>query len=300
MLVDLDPAALVERHREVGEARVGLHPGGPDHGPGRHALAGGEPNRVGADLLELGPEADLDPAAAQLGDRVVGELPVDLGQHPVHRLDQDPAHPVEARTRIAVHRVGREVLELGERLEARVAAADEDVGEELLAPGGILAGVGHLEGLDDVVAEPDRVREPLEADRVLVEAGHGDRARDGADREHQLVVAELLGLAVVAAQLDGAGGGVVRVDRSEPQVRAAEDLAQRGDDVAGLEQAGGRLGQERRVEHEVDVVDEREPRRLHRQQPLQVARAGRPREPTTGDDDVPGHAPQYAAIRETL
>ena len=41
---------------------------------------------------------------------------------------------MEAGARIAVHRVGGEVLELGERLEAGVAAADEDVGQQLLAP----------------------------------------------------------------------------------------------------------------------------------------------------------------------
>ena len=43
--------------------------------------------------------------------------------------------------RIAVHRVGGEVLELGQRLEAGVAAADEDVGEQLLAPGRVLGRV---------------------------------------------------------------------------------------------------------------------------------------------------------------
>ena len=193
--------------------------------------------------------------------------------------------------RIAADRVGGEVLELGERLEPRVSAADEDVGQELLAPCGVLARVRHLQRLDDVVAEPDRVGESLEPDRVLVEAGHGDRARDGAHRQHELVVAELLGLAVVAAQLDGAGRGIVSVDRPEAQIGALEDLAQRGHDVARLQQAGRGLGQERRVEHEVDVVDEREPRRLLGEQPLKVVGHGRPSKPASRDDDVPGHAP---------
>ena len=38
---------------------------------------------------------------------------------------------MQARPRVALDRVGGEVLELGQRLEAGVAAADEDVGEEL-------------------------------------------------------------------------------------------------------------------------------------------------------------------------
>jgi hypothetical protein len=66
---------------------------------------------------------------------------------------------VKARPRIAFHRVGGEVLKLGERLQPRIAATDEDVREELLPPRRILAGVRGLEGLDDVVPEPDRVGE---------------------------------------------------------------------------------------------------------------------------------------------
>ena len=66
-------------------------------------------------------------------DRVVGEVLRHLGKHSIHRLDQDPAHPVQPRARITLHRVGGEVLQLGERLEARIAAADEDVGQKLLA-----------------------------------------------------------------------------------------------------------------------------------------------------------------------
>ena len=57
---------------------------------------------------------------------------------------------------------------------------------------------------------------------------------------------------------------------------------------------GRGLGQERRVEHEVDVVDEDQPRRLLRQDPLELARGGRAGEAAAGDDDVPGHAPSLS------
>ena len=56
--------------------------------------------------------------------------------------------------------------------------------------------------------------------------------------------------------------GVATDDRAEPQVRALELLAQRHDDVPRLQRAAGGAGQQRRVEHEVDVVDERDPRAL--------------------------------------
>ena len=74
---------------------------------------------VGCHLLQRGAEPDVDPAAAQLAQRVLGQPGIGLGQHPVGRLDQHPAHPVQARPRIALHRVGGEVLQLGQRLQAR-------------------------------------------------------------------------------------------------------------------------------------------------------------------------------------
>ena len=49
-------------------------------------------------------------------------------------------------------------------------------------------------------------------------------------------------------------------DAPEAQVGPLELLAQRHDDVARLERAGRGAGQQRRVEHEVDVVDERDAR----------------------------------------
>ena len=74
---------------------------------------------------------------------------------------------MQPRPRVALDRVGGEVLQLGKRLEAGVAAADEDVGEQLLAPGGVLGRVGRLQRLDHVIAQPDCVSQALEPDRVL-------------------------------------------------------------------------------------------------------------------------------------
>ena len=187
MLVDRDAAALVERQAQPPQARVRRDPGGPDHGAGRQRLAAREPGAVGRDLLQRRLEADVDAAAAQLAQRVLGEAGVDLRQHPAGRLDQYPAHPVQAGARVALHRVGGEVLQLGERLEAGVAAADEDVGEQLVAARRILARVGGLQRLDHVVAQPDRVGEALEADRVLGEPRHRQHPRDRAEREQELV-----------------------------------------------------------------------------------------------------------------
>ena len=111
---------------------------------------------------------------------------------------------MQAGARVALHRVGGEVLQLGQRLEAGVAAADEDVGEQLVAAGRVLGRVGRLQRLDHVVAQPDRVGEALEADRVLGQARHRQDPRDRAEREQQLVVGKLLVIALAGAQLDRA------------------------------------------------------------------------------------------------
>ncbi len=77
-------------------------------------------------------------------------------------------------------------------------------------------------------------------------------------------------------------------------------LAERDDDVARLQGAGGRAGQQRRVEHEVDVVDEDQLRRLLREDPLELAGCVRPREAPSGDDDVVSHGVTVTACNLTL
>jgi hypothetical protein len=241
------------------------------------------------DLLQRGAKTDVDAAPTQFAQRVLGETEVDLGQHAVGRLDQHPAHPMEPRPRVPLHRLGGKVLKLGQRLEPCVAATDEDIGEQLVAASGVLGVVGPLQRLDDVVAQPDRVGEALESDRVPVQAGDRQHAGDRAERQQQGVVADLVDLALVVADLNRVRGRIVGGERTEAQIGSAQDVAQRGHHVARLQRPGRRLGQERRVEQEIDVVDQHQARRLARHQPLHLAGRGGAAEPTTRYDDVPGH-----------
>ena len=94
--VDLDPAAVVERQAELGHDRVRLDARGPGDGARRDHLAGGELGRVGRDALDRRAEPDLDPAAAQLGARELGQALGDLRHQPVARLDEHEAHAVHA------------------------------------------------------------------------------------------------------------------------------------------------------------------------------------------------------------
>jgi len=118
------------------------------------------------------------------------------------RLDEDPADSSHAAARIEVEQVGDEVLQLGDALQPRVAGPDEDVGQILAARVAVLERLGRLERAQDVVAQRDRFGERLEADAVLGETGHRQRAADRADGDDQVVVDELLGLAVQRLDLE--------------------------------------------------------------------------------------------------
>ena len=85
----------------------------------------------------------------------------------------------------------REVVELRERLDAGVACADEHEAEIALGLVRVEARRGRLERAQEPVAERDRVRDVLEPMTVLGEAGHGEGAWHGAERDHEPLVADL-------------------------------------------------------------------------------------------------------------
>ena len=109
-----------------------------------------------------------------------------------------------------------------------------------------------------MVAEVDRVGKRLERERVLGQAGHRQRTRDGAERQHEVIPRDRLRAFV------GLDGGRLRLEVDAG--RAAEDhlgvrthRAQRHDAVARLERSGRSLREQRRVEHEVLVAHDRCP-----------------------------------------
>jgi peptidoglycan/xylan/chitin deacetylase (PgdA/CDA1 family) len=98
----------------------------------------------------------------------------------------------------------------------------------------------------------------------------------------------LVALDVLTCRTSSRRGGAG--DLAEAQVGVLQRLAQRDDDVARLQRAAGRPWQQRRVEHEVDVVDERDARAVRRQDALERPGCVEAAEAAARDDDVPGHA----------
>ena len=285
-------APPVEREAEALDHRRRPDARGPHDRPRRHGLAAAEQCAALVHALEGRLRADLDPAAPQLCRCELRQLRRDLRHHPVLRLDQQPAHPAGAAARIQLDRVGGEVLQLRQALQPRVARADEHVAQPLRALAPVLERLGDLEGLQDPVTERDRIGQRLEAEAVLGEAGHGQRARYRAERDDELVVAQALDVALRRADLEDVLLRPRADDLAEAQVRRVELLAQRHDDVARVERPGRGAGQQRGVQHEVDVVHERHPCTLRGQRPLQRSRGVEAAEAAACDHHMPGHGPR--------
>ena len=75
-------------------------------------------------------EADVDAAAAEVAEGPLRQLGPDLGRDAVEGLDEHEPELVAGQGRVLVDRGLGGVVQLGHRLDARVAAADEDDGQE--------------------------------------------------------------------------------------------------------------------------------------------------------------------------
>ena len=188
-LVDDDAAALVERNVELGEKRARAHAGGPDERSRRDAHTVREDrlarrrtdSRVVPTWISTprrsSRRAAYSPSRRGISGRIFGAASTSTQRW--GRL---------AQRRVRAERGLRHVVQLRQRLDPRVAGADEDEAEL-----GRIVRVDRraLELQEDVVAERDRVGEVLEAHPVLGETRDGEDAGARAERDHEPLVADL-------------------------------------------------------------------------------------------------------------
>src|SRR3989454_764506 len=229
----------------------------PSGRPSRSATmfsAAGHPDRAGLHAGDARARADLDALAPELAPRALGERGMHAAQDLLARLEEQ--QPVVAGIDAAVPRddvAVEEVLQLGDQLDARVAAADDADGEHPPPRGRIGLVVGVLRRIEDVIAQHDAVLEPLVAEGVLLHTRHAE-ARHHAAHGHDQPVVTLDPLGH-----DHAAAGEVDVRHrvaTEAEAARAADVAQRLNDVSRLDHRGGDLGQERREEQVVPVADQ--------------------------------------------
>ena len=148
------------------------------------------------------------------------------------------------------------VLDLAERLDAGEPAADEDERQQPAAQLRVPRGRRDVDAAQHVVAQRDGLLDVLEADALLGQAGDGQRARDRAEPDDEVVVGHPVRLALDRRDLDPAVRVLDLRDVALQHVDALEGAAVRGDDVARVDRPGGGLGQERRVGHVRARVDD--------------------------------------------
>ena len=193
------PPVVAHGETEACHRGRGPHARRPRQGAGGDALARRQGDALRIHALEHRPGADLDAAAAQLARRERRQARRDLRHDPVLRLDKHEARALEPAARIAVDHVGHVVLKLGHALHPGVARTHEDEGEVGAARFVIRLGLRHLEVPERPVAESYRVGQALKAHAVLGQPRHVQHPWDGAERDHELVVAERLVAAVHGA-----------------------------------------------------------------------------------------------------
>ena len=168
----------------------------------------------------------------------------------------DEEQPVVARIDAAVarHDVAREeVLQLGDQLDAGVAAADDAHRQHLAPRRRVRFVVSVLGRVEKMVAQHDAVLEPLVAERVLLHPRHAEARHHAAHRDDQPIV----GLG--AFDHEHAPRGEVDVGHrvaTEAEAPRAADIAQRLHDVSGLDHRGGHLRQQRREQQVVAIADQ--------------------------------------------
>ncbi len=249
-----DAAALVAGAGQALHQWIGRDPGGPDHRRGGDRLAVGQEHAVVPHFLEGGAGADLDPLVAQPTLHPGGEVVAQVAQDGRRRFEDHEAQHRRAEPRIVAQGIHRRGMQLGGGLGARVAAADEDEGQQPAPQRVVRRRVGDLQVAEQPVAQLDGLGQCLEPQGVLGESGNARRhPRRAAEGEDQVVEGEHAGIAVGGADRHGALGHVDADHAGDDDARPLERGAQRHDEVTRLERAGRGLGQQRRVEQVILV-----------------------------------------------
>src|SRR5215218_9504977 len=282
-LVDPDPALLVQRSRGRGYPRC------PNDGPRRHLLAGGELDAGFRDPLQPRSRPHLDAAPPELGGREPREVLGYLAHDPVVRLHQQPAGPLGGAARVQVEYLRRQILHLRDRLDSRVAAAGDHEGEVLLADDRVVDRLGHLEVPQQRVAHVERLDDALEPHGPLAQPWDRQVSGHGPERHDELVVRELDRTPLDRDEAKPAAFRVAIAHAAEQEVRVPELFANGQRHVPRVDRASRHGRQQRGVEEEVRLADDRDLGAVPREPALEGAHRVEAAEAASRHHHLPGH-----------
>ena len=272
---------LVGRGREQAAERRSGHARGPQHRARGSELFTAQ-IAVGVDGLHRLARQHLDPEAAQVIGRTLGQAGRKASQHTRSGLDQLHlgARGVDM-AEFAGQGVARDLRQRARELDARRPATDDGKGQPGVALGRALGDLGALEGQQDATPQQQRIVERLQARRVRSPLVVAEVVVRGATGHEQEVIGQRRAVGTQHAargQVDR--GDLGHADRHVALV--AQDVAQRRGDVTGREPGRGHLVEQRLEQVVVGAVDQGDVDRRLGQRPRrpQASKAA------TDDDDV--------------
>ena len=195
-----------------------------------------------------------------------------------------------SRVAVVPRRVPGHVLELGERLDARVAATDEHERQCPAPLRFVVDGGGEIESTQHLVAQGDRLLDVLEPDRLLGQPGDRQRPRHRSEGDDDVVVVD----AVLLAGRRLHDRTVVRVvdrrDAAGDDATPPQDGTERHHDMSRFEAAGGGFRKERLVRHHRTGIDDRDPHGSPAHRSPQAERGVHPDVSASSDEHVRSHA----------
>jgi hypothetical protein len=182
-----------------------------------------------------------------------------------------------------------QVLQLGDRLDARVATAGHDERQVLRADVRLVDRLRDLEAPQQRVAQVERLEDALKPDGGVGEPGDRQVPRDGPERDDQLVVREHQLIPLDRAAPERPAVGIASHNPGDQELGVIQLLAQRHGHVLWIQRTARHCRQQRRVEKEVRLAYERDPRAVPRELPLQGAHRIQAGEAAPRHHDVPSH-----------
>jgi len=188
-----------------------------------------------------------------------------------------------------------EIAQLSDHLRASEPTTGDNEREQAVPLLGVRLNIGALQQGNNVVAQPDRVREALQGKgiglkpREAVEGGHC------AQRQDEIVVREHLDWSDRGGpDPHDLGDDIDLFNLAAPEVRPGKGRAHRGADMLRLEPAGRHLRQHRGEQQIVTLTHKRHvDTRVSGEEIAEALRRAHAPESSTENDDAPAWPPRY-------
>src|ERR1041384_297653 len=172
-------------------------------------------------------------------------------------MDENNAQVRLLQMRIVSNGVVQKVVDTRNGFHARESASCNDEGQQLLPFRRGTLEIGFLKIRDQAVTQQYGIAEGLDCESPLFQTGNIVEICDGPESEDEMIVVQHMPMSIVAVRdtyilVDEISG----VNRPVEELHLPEELADRVDDVCGVEVACRDLMEHRGEEEEVVLVDE--------------------------------------------